>query len=167
MSSVDKFQSDTAEAVLKKYGNSIFRLSFSYLKNLSDAEDVLQETLLKYIQKPIQFESEEHEKAWLFRVAANICKNRLKAPWRHGEELDENIPAGETDSPCEQSEVLTAVMALPVKYREVIHLYYYEDYSSAEISQILKKPNSTVRTLLARAREILRQDLKEAYDFYE
>lgn len=162
-----KFESDTAEEVLKKYGNSILRLAFSYLKSIADAEDILQETLLKYIQKSMEYESEEHEKAWLFRVAANLCKNRLKSPWRRNDELSEDIPVGDMENPCEQSEVLTAVMKLPVKYREVIHLFYYEDYSSAEISRILKKPDSTVRTLLARGRGILKEALKEAYDFYE
>lgn len=167
MSSVDNYKRDTAERVLEKYGNSILRLSFSYLKNLSDAEDILQDTLMKYIQKSVEYESEEHEKAWLFRVAVNLCKNRLKAPWRRAEELDENTPAEDIKNPCEQSEILTAVMSLPVKYREVIHLFYYEDYSSAEISRILKKPDSTVRTLLARGRGILKDTLKESYDFYE
>lgn len=113
MSSIDIFKSDSAEEVLDKYGNSILRLAFSYLKSISDAEDILQETLLRYIQKPTEYESEEHEKAWLFRVAGNLCKNRLKSPWRKNAELDEDIPIPDSGNPCEQSEVLTAVLKLP------------------------------------------------------
>lgn len=98
------------------------------------------------------------------RVAINLCKNQLSAPWkRRWEELDE-------DQPCfdqEESAVLEAVSSLPVKYREVIHLYYVEGYSTAEIASLLGRGEGTVRVQLSRGRERLRRVLKEAYDFGE
>lgn len=150
--------------VLEAYGDAILRLAYSYLHSRTDAEDVLQDTLVQYLTKRPEFEGPAHEKARLMRVAINLCKNQLSAPWkRRWEELDE-------DQPCfdqEESAVLEAVSSLPVKYREVIHLYYVEGYSTAEIASLLGRGEGTVRVQLSRGRERLRRVLKEAYDFGE
>lgn len=85
----------TDEAVvhaLKTYGNTILRLSYSYLHNLSDAEDILQDTLLSLIQNEPCFSNPEHEKAWLLRVAINLCKNKLKSSWFKAVEISEDLP---------------------------------------------------------------------------
>ena len=95
-------------------------------------------------------------------MAANLCKNRLKAPWRNHPEIPENYP-GE-GVPEESMALLQAVSALPVPYREVIHLFYYEDATTAEIAAILGKREGTVRSLLSRGRERLRQSWKGGPD---
>ena len=155
---------NTAEAVLDDYGDAILRLAYSYLKNRADAEDVLQDTLIQYITRAPKFESREHEKAWLLRVCINRCKNLLLTPWRQRrEELSGN-------EPCFQSEdtgVLEAVTTLPVKYREVIHLFYMEGYSTRELSMLLGRSEEAVRKQLSRGRELLRACMKEGSDFEE
>jgi RNA polymerase sigma factor, sigma-70 family len=152
-----------AEKLLDDYGNSILRLAYSYLHNMSDAEDVLQDTLIQYLKAAPDFENAAHEKNWMMRVAGNISKNRLKYNRvRHSDELSDELTA---DGREDLSFVWEAVKSLPVMYREVIHLYYYEGYPTAEIAAILKEKDSTVRSHLSRGREKLREILKEAYDF--
>lgn len=156
----------TDEAVvhaLTAYGNAILRLSFSYMHNLSDAEDILQDTLLSLMRNKPVFLSPAHEKAWLMRVAINLCKNRLKSSWFKTVEIPENLPAD--DMTEEESEVMAAVRRLPVKYREVVHLFYEEGYSTSEIASLLGKKEATVRSLLHRSREKLQESLKGVYDF--
>ena len=150
--------------VLEAYGDAILRLAYSYLHSRTDAEDVLQDTLVQYLTRRPEFEGPAHEKAWLLRVAINLGKNQLSAPWKQRwEELDENQPCFDQ----EETGVLEAVKGLPVKYREVIHLYYVEGYSTAEIAGLLGRGEGAVRVQLSRGRERLRRVLKEAYDFGE
>lgn len=152
-----------AERMLTDHGNSILRLAYSYLHNLSDAEEILQETLIRFLQTAPALESAAHEKAWLLRVAANLSKNRLDYErLRHSDELTEELAAEERE---DLSFVWEAVRSLPVQYREVIHLFYYEGYSTAEIAQMLDRKEATVRSDLRRGRERLKEILKEAYDF--
>ena len=169
MSGVSLRANETLEATLDVYGNMILRLAYSCLKSRDDADDVLQDVMVKLLELNPKFESSEHEKAWLIRVTINLCRNRLRSPWRRHRELDESISTGlgaEWDKGLgEQSAVLEAVMSLPEKYREVIHLFYYEDYSVAQIGQILKKNESTVRSLLYRARKQLKDLMKEGWEF--
>lgn len=155
-----------AEALLDTYGNSILRLAFSYLHSESDAEEVLQDTLIKFLETAPTFESTEHEKAWLLRVAANLSKNRIDYNRvRQADDidaLDETLAAQQRE---DLSFVWDAVKSLPVRYREVIHLYYQEGYSTAQIASILNESDATVRSRLKRGRERLKLILKEAYDF--
>lgn len=152
-----------AEAILDSYGNSILRYAYSYLHNMSDAEEVLQDTLIQFIKTAPSFENREHEKAWLMRVAANLSKNRIKYnSFRDTDELNKELAAENRE---DLSFVWEAVKGLAVKYREVIHLFYYEGYSTAQIAKILKKNESTVRSDLHRGREKLKELLKEEYDF--
>lgn len=154
-----------AERLLKEYGNSLLRLAYSYLHNMSDAEDVLQDTLIQYIKTTPQFETASHEKAWLMRVAINISKNRIKYnKVRKADELRDNLAAGEQE---DLLFVWEAVKNLPADYGEVIHLFYHEGYSTAQIAELLSKNESTVRSLLKRARAKLKAVLKEVYDFEE
>jgi RNA polymerase sigma-70 factor (ECF subfamily) len=156
---------ETVVHALKVYGNMILRLSYSYLHNLCDAEDVLQDALLSLMKNKPVFSSTEHEKAWLMRVAINLCKNKLKSSWFKTVGIPETIQIEDITS--EESEVLEAVHKLSVKYREVIHLFYYEGYSTYEIASLLEKKESTVRSLLYRAREMLKKTLKGVYGFHE
>lgn len=174
--------SESLDVILDRYGNMVLRLAFSCLKNRADAEDVLQDVFLKLLEKKPVFESEDHRRHWIVRVTINLCRNRLRSPWRRHQELTEvNLTeasltgtgltggtlSADDGSWQEGSEVLEAVMALPAKYREVIHLFYYEDYSIAQISSLLKKKEATIRSLLFRGRGILRETLKGAVEFEE
>lgn len=155
-----------AAAAFDEYGNAIFRLAFSYLHNRQDAEDILQETVLQLIRTNPMLDTPAHRKAWLLAVAANKSKNLLKYNrYRMHGDTDELALAAKM--PAEESDVWQAVNALPEKYREVIHLFYAEDCSTAEIAKILGKREPTVRSLLCRGREKLKAVLKEAYDFAE
>ena len=151
------------ERALELYGNSILRLAYSYLHNMQDAEDILQETLIRYMDKAPDFESPFHEKAWLLRVAANLSKNRISYnKVRQTDQLQEDLLAEQRE---DLSFVWEAVKGLSPSQREVIHLFYQEDYSTAQIAQILAEKESTVRSHLKRGRDKLKQILKEEYDF--
>ncbi len=152
-----------AERYMRGYGNSILRLAYSYVHNMADAEDVLQETLIKVLDVNPVFENETHEKAYLLRAASNIAKNRITAnKRRETDELNEELVANERE---DLSFVWEAVKGLPDIQREVIHLFYQEGLQTSEISGILKRNESTIRSDLRRAREALKQILKEEYDF--
>jgi RNA polymerase sigma factor (sigma-70 family) len=154
-----------AERLLDTYGNHILRLAYSYLHNSGDAEDVLQDTLIQFLKAEPVFESGIQEKAWLLRVAANLSKNRIRYnKVRDADQLQETLAAEER---ADLSFVWEAVKSLPQPYREVLHLFYYEGCSSAEISSILGIKEATVRTHLRRGRARLKDILKEAYDFDE
>ena len=149
------------EAAMERYADMVFRLAYSYLKNRADAEDVMQETLLKlYAQPP--FEDPEHQRYWVVRVAVNECKRLLRSPWRRRTGPLEDLPeTAALDSPA-QSELFCQVMALPTRYRAAIYLHYYEGYSVREIATAMNAKPSTVQTWLMRARGQLRTSLKEA-----
>lgn len=152
-----------AERILKDYGNSILRMAYSYLHNMSDAEDILQDTLIRYLQKMPDFADKNHEKAWLLCVAANLSKNKIDYNrLRDTDELDENLIAKERG---DLSFVWEAVRELPPNYSEVIHLFYHEGYATSEIAKILRRKESSIRSDLRRGREKLKIILKEAYDF--
>lgn len=150
---------ERATALLDRHGESILRLAYSYLHNQSDAEDILQDTLIQYLRTSPTLESPAHEKAWLLRVAGNLSKNLLRAQgYRQADQLEETLVAQERE---DLSYVWEAVKALPVPYREAIHLFYYEGYSTAQIAQILDQKESTVRSRLKRGREKLKPLLEE------
>lgn len=157
---------DLVRDIIETEGNTIYRLAYSYLKNSYDAEDALQDVLLQYLKSKQCFESKEHRRAWFLRITSNLCKNRLKSAYHKLSILKEEVPSIQ-DFTIEESEVLQAVQSLPVKYREVIFLFYYEGYHTEEIARILQKKDATIRSLLLRARKKLKLSLKEAYDFDE
>lgn len=146
------------ERVVNEYATMLLRVAYSQLNNRTEAEDAVQEVLLKYMEKAPVFQSKEHEKAWLLRVTINHCKNHLASAWfRKRADLDEGIPALDN----EELEVVSAVAALPAKYRAVVHLYYFEGYSTKEIAEILHSRPNTVSSRLSRARALLAKALKE------
>lgn len=148
-----------------KYADLIRRLCILHLKNYADTEDIFQTVFLKYVLSSVEFESEEHEKAWFIRVTVNACKDILKGFFRnHTVAIDDLLeqPAVLQD---EHREVLEAVLSLEQKYREVIYLHYYEGYTAPQISQMIGKKENTVYTLLTRARKILKEKLRD--DEYE
>ena len=149
------------EGAVERYGDTVFRLAYSYLKNRADAEDVMQETLLKLYLERKPFRSPEHERYWVVRVAVNESRRLLRSFWRsRAVPLDEQWDAPVSDDPAKR-ELFQAVMGLETKYRLTIYLYYYEGCSVKEVAAALHANPSTVQTWLQRARERLRRELSE------
>ena len=147
--------------IIDLYADTVRRICMLHLKNSADTEDIFQEVFLKYALSSVIFESAEHEKAWIIRVAVNSCKDLLKSFFRSRTVSMEDIvslPAVQTE---EYNNVLETVLGLPQKYKDVVYLHYYEGYSAVEIGKILGKNVNTVYTLLARARKMLQERLGE------
>lgn len=142
----------------------VYKLCYIYLKNPSDAEDAVQSIFMKLISSQVVFKDREHEKAWLITASRNCCKNVLKNWWRTQrtdfESLPE-IPSEDCDS--ETAGVLEKLLKLPEKYKTVLFMYYFEEYSIKEISKILGRRESTIQTQLARGREHLKSKLGGNY----
>lgn len=147
------------QGAMERQADTVRRLCLLHLKNEADTEDTFQTVFFKYALNSTQFESEEHERAWFIRVTLNACRDLLRSLLRRRtvpleEALQQAAPVS-----SEHSEVLEAVLSLPVKYREVIYLSYYEGYTAPEIGQILGKKVNTIYTLLTRAKRLLREAL--------
>lgn len=149
-----------------KYIDTVYRIALNWMKRPADAEDITQTVFLKLYRENKDFASEAHIKHWLIRVTINECKKAVRNPFRHTEDLAEHANRLHFDAP-EHSDLYDAVMALPRKYRVPILLYYYEGYSTAEISGLLSIPVPTVATRLRRGREQLKTKLQEAADYAE
>ena len=154
-----------AVQAVERYADTVRRVCALHLKNYADTEDIFQTVFLKYVLSTTVFESQEHEKAWLLHVAANLSKNRLRYNrLRRTDPLEETLIAQERP---DLAFVWEAVSALPVRWREVLHLYYQEEYSTAQIARILSRKESTVRSDLHRARIRLKEVLQDNYDLSE
>ena len=139
----------------RQYGPAVFRLAYARTGSRTDAEDIMQEVFVRLLKAKPEFTDREHARAWLLRVAANCANDWFRAPWRRREEpLSPTLPA--PDGP-EEGGLVEAVLALPPKYRVVVHLYYYEELSVAEIAAILGKSQGGVKSRLFRARGLLRE----------
>lgn len=153
-----------AKTLLEMYSGTVYRIAYSRTQSQTDAEDITQNVFLKYISASKKFNSEEHRKAWILRVAVNCTNDFVKsAHYRHRAVLDE-LPETSCEPSYEfeeKSEVYYAVQSLPEKYRIPIHLFYYEDMSIEQIAAITKEKQSTVRSQLSRARNMLKDILKE------
>lgn len=158
---------------IELYADMLYKLAFSQMKNQQDAEDVVQEVLYQYIKSHKTFESEEHEKAWLIRVALNACRKIWRSAWyKHTvpfslpqeaagkEAMDEELIFKE-----DEAALLKAVMDLPRKYREVIHLFYFENMSIKAICEVTGRKTNTITSQLTRGRELLQKTLKESYQY--
>jgi RNA polymerase sigma-70 factor (ECF subfamily) len=144
-------------SLVNKYADMVLRLALTHLGNLADAQDVCQEVYIKLFKHQRPFNDSEHEKAWIIRVTINTCKDVIRSPWKKWFSPLEEVPLPNNDTPS--MEVVTYVLALPRKYRMVIHLYYYEGYKTAEIAELLDIQESTVRTQLKRAKELLKKTI--------
>lgn len=149
-------------ALARRYAPAVFRLAYAKTGCRTDAEDIMQEVFLRLVKAGPVFDSEDHAKAWLLKVASRCASDLFRQPWRRQEEpLDEDLPAPER---ADLGSVTQAVLALPARYRIPIHLYYYEEYSVAEIARITGKREGTVKSLLFRARKLLKAELGEEED---
>ncbi|MGN0614856.1 sigma-70 family RNA polymerase sigma factor [Ruminococcus flavefaciens] len=146
--------------IYDKYSNAVYRMAFAYCKNKADAEDIMQEVFIRRFSTDIVFEDEAKEKSWLLKVTVNKCRDMFRS-LRYKYSLT-SIPLEEADiiyETQEESDVYHAVMSLPNKYRTVIHLFYYEEYTIKEISAITGDKETAIQTQLYRARKKLKDIL--------
>ena len=148
-----------ANRAIEQYADTVRRICMVHLKNYTDTEDVFQTVFLKYVQSAIQFESDEHERAWLIRVTINACKDLLKSFFRSRTLSIDQLIEQAAELPPDNREGLEAVLSLPAKYRDVVYLHYYENYTAPQISRILGKNVNTVYTLLTRSKKMLKEKL--------
>ncbi len=145
--------------LVSKYSPLIFRISYCILCNRTDAEDAVQETFLKYLTKAPDFNGEEHRKAWLIKVSANISKNMLLLRRkRETVSIDDITDIGIDEKDYERFEI---IMSLPAKYKIVLTLYYVEGYKSKEIADIINISEEAVRKRLQKGRELLRKEIEK------
>lgn len=153
------FDSGCIKELVNKHSNMIFRICYGILCNKDDAEDAMQDTFLKYLTKAPKFECDEHEKAWLIRVATNVSKNMfILRHKRKSIDIDELVDVGVTN---EDKYVFEAISELPVKYKIVMMLYYIEGYSVKEVSKIISVSEDAVRKRLQKGREILKLEIEK------
>lgn len=149
------------ENIVDTYGNMLFRLCLIMLGNASDAEDVVQDTFIKYLQKAPDFKDKEHEKAWFIKVASNKCKDMLRFKARHAIVDMESINQFTKDS--SDNGILEALMTLPEKFRIVLILYYVEQYKTEEIAEMIGKSASAVKMRLQKGRRLLKEIYQKEY----
>ena len=161
MTNPSDWPADDIETIINKYGDMLYRLCVLMLKNESDAEDVVQETIIKYYRKAPTFENCEHEKAWLIRVATNKCRDLLRFRMRHPQIDDhclEIIPCDPSDSG-----IIEALTSLPEKFRLVLTLHYVEGYRVEDIAKIINRTSSAVKMRLQKGRKLLKKIYREEY----
>ena len=154
----------SVEEVYSKYANHVFAAAFSVCRNQADADDAMQDTFIKYNESGQEFRDENHIKAWLLRVAINRAKDIRASFWRRNKVSWEEYMASLTFEEPEDSRLFDAVMRLPDKYRTVIHLFYYDEYSISEIAGILHSREGTIKSRLSRGRSLLKTLLKEEWN---
>ncbi|MBQ8514038.1 MAG: RNA polymerase sigma factor [Ruminococcus sp.] len=146
-------------SLVETHAQSLAKLAFTYMKNMTDAEDIVQDVFLTYYQKQPDLSSDEHRKAWLIRTTINRCKNQLKSVWRkQRSELPEAIPAPDT---LPDSALMEAVLSLKETYRTPLHLHYFEGYTAKEIAEILGIREAAAAKRIARARSKLKAALEQ------
>lgn len=155
---------DEYRRIVETYGDIVYRVALSYSKSAQDAEDVLQNTFMKLLLKNPVLKSEEHLRNWLIRVAVNECKDLAFSFWRKKVDLLEEEKQEITFDSAAEIDLYDALTQLPRKYRIIIHLFYYEGYTTKEIAGILHIRETAVRTRLVRARKQLKQMLKEEWE---
>lgn len=163
-----------ANRLVETYADTILRVSYTYLRSTQDAEEICQDVLLKALGRAGSFDSAEHERAWIIRVAINAAKDLLRRHDRQGtvalDDIAEPVaptPATERELEARAESVLERVMALPLEYREAIYLHYYEGYSIKQIAAIVHASESAVATRLSRGRSKLRPTLEGARHEFE
>ena len=155
---------EPVQKLVERSQQNLYAAAFNVCKNQMDAEDIVQEAFLQYYTSKKEFDDEQHIRAWLIRVVINKAKNcNLTFCRRNKCSLDDYIETLVFETPASK-ELFEEVMKLPEKYRIVIHLFYYEDYSVREIADILKLSESNAKVRLTRGRTLLRNVLKEEWD---
>lgn len=151
------------DAAYREHMNMVYKIALSQTGDKNDANDVFQEVFLRLVAHSHKICSPEHLKAWLIRVTYNCSKKHFKQ-WRmRSAELTEDIPSPEP----EENDALCAVLELPPKYRQVIHMFYYEELSIKQICEVLRAKESTVKSQLSRGRDLLREKLKGEFGYFD
>ena len=154
-------KTDCVREAVEEYGDMLYRICLVMLRNKADAEDAVQDTFIRYMQKAPAFSSDGHEKAWLIKVAANICKDMLRQRNRTAE-LDEDA-LNTLTAADEDSHILEALTQIPEKFRIVLTLHYIEGYKVNEIAEMIGKTSSAVKMRLAKGRKLLEEKYRKEY----
>ncbi len=165
---------DGVQAIVHAYGDMLFRICYVLLGNEADAEDAVQETIIKYMQKAPAFADSEHEKAWLITTAKNQCRDMLRFRIRHPQvnlEYLQELLSNESDAlgvsgstpVASDSGIMEALMSLPEKFRLVLILYYVEEYRIGDIARIIKRTPSAVKMRLKKGRRLLEEKYRREY----
>jgi RNA polymerase sigma-70 factor, ECF subfamily len=163
------------ERMIDEYGNEVLRIAYMYLRDMQRAEDAFQEVFLRVFKNGESFRGESSEKTWIIRITINVCKDLLKSFWLKkvvpGEELalmrTERDVEDEVLETVENQRLYQKILSLPPTYKEVIILYYYQNFNTVEIASILGVSEGTVRSRLARARDMLKKHIVERSEMIE
>ncbi len=142
-----------------EYAQMLYRIAYTYMRNPYDSEDALQECFVRYLRRSMPFADAQHEKGWLILTLINICRDMLKSRARRHESLEQHAELSLPEPEAEA--LLMAVFALPDRYKAPLYLHYYEGYSVKEIGAMLRLPVNTVKTRLARARNMLKNEWED------
>lgn len=154
----------SVDEAFRKYSDRVFGAAFSVCRDRADADDVVQNTFIKYHALGLDYRDEEHLRAWLLRVAINGAKDAAASFWRRNKVAWEDYMNELTFQEESDGRLFRSVMSLPRKYRVVIHLFYFEGYSVAQIAQILHSREGTVKSQLSRGRKLLKETMQEEWD---
>lgn len=152
------------ETLIECYKNNLYAAAFSICKNQMDAEDIVQDAFIQYYTTRKEFKDEQHIRAWLIRIVINKAKNVNRTFWRRNKCSLEDYMGTLAFEDEESETIFEEVMKLPEKYRIIIHLFYYEDYATREIADIMHLSESNVRVRLSRGRSMLKKALKEEWE---
>ena len=161
---------DILENLISLYGNDVLRIATAYTHNISIAEDIFQEVFIKVALNIDKFEKRSSEKTWIIRITINTCKDYLKSSWNKKviplEHIETTSNNYEEKMLKEENSniIIQEILKLPLKYKEILLLYYYQDLLTSDIAKILNIPEASVRTRLRRAREIIKNNLKIALE---
>ena len=147
----------------EKYADTVYRVAYLYMKNMDDAEDIMQSVFEKYIDTDTEFQNENHLKAWLITVTKNNCLNNIRSVWKSRRDDWEQTIAeythAHTDTYNLDNAMFTEIKKLKRHYQVTLYLFYYEGYPIKDISSIMNKPESTIQTWLSAARRQLKKRL--------
>lgn len=147
------------EKLVIKYTDCIFRIAIHSGLSREDAEDLTQESFMKLWYCKHDFPTEEDAKFWLIRVTVNSRKNLLRHLKKKEMVPFDNLFEGQSSEQKDFLYLYQAIGLLPLKYRQVLYLYYFEEYSVREIAEILQRSETAVQTQLMRARKRLKKEL--------
>lgn len=148
-----------------KYANMLYRIAYLHTGNAQESEDIMQDVFIKLLYNAPSFKNETHKKAWLIRVTTNKCKDYLKSSRHSNMSLNEEIISDKCYEDDKALDIQSKIIMLNDKYKTVVYLFYYEDYSIRQIASCLRITESTVKMRLKRAREILKKELKDYEEF--
>lgn len=155
----ETFEKASVEEVFERYGEMLYKICIVMLKKTYDAEDAVQDVLIKYMTKNPMFKSADHEKAWLIRVAMNLCKDKLRFYKIYPQINIETIKTTYSDQSAD-GQILEVLLNLPPRYKEVLLLHYVEGYKCHEIGGILDITEATVKKRLERGRNLIKKNLE-------